>query len=524
MRNGAGSSAARAPGGDRPRRNRGWVGRRPRSSSTRCEPPRSTTTAMRRRRRRPAAAGRLRRNRENKLVHFDGAPDLVGRMVNVRVEHAGPYALRRARWAPDARLPPLRRHRRTHRVRQDRAVTRARASVPAPRSSAPTRARSIGAWTSARPRSLPPTAPVCRTTASTWSTPTSPSASPTSGATRSTRSRHRARGSGAARRRHRAVPARRRARFAARRDRARPVIRAAVEARLADEGLAAARRAAARRAPSLAASIDLANPRRVVRALERASRATCPAPEPRGYPAPVVWLGTARRAGSAPGRARGTRPRAVRAGLLDEAAAFWTAIRRTCAPLRPWAIGRPSTSSPAARRWTRRSRPTRSGRRAYARRQRTWFRAEPGIDVAAARAGPPGIGAADHRGAFLCPGPLSSFPAGHASVESTTSAILAPRRTAGRARSAADGARGTRARHAYRACLAGSGTPRPAWRDGIAVHPLGASVGEEGVTALTARGPRRALERADPSRAPSRPRARTWHGPEHEGRHRHQCG
>jgi tRNA-2-methylthio-N6-dimethylallyladenosine synthase len=34
------------------------------------------------------------RSRENKLVHVAGAPSLVGSLVRVRVEHAGPYALR----------------------------------------------------------------------------------------------------------------------------------------------------------------------------------------------------------------------------------------------------------------------------------------------------------------------------------------------------------------------------------------------------------------------------------------------
>ena len=34
------------------------------------------------------------RTRQNKLVHLAGGPELVGRLVNVRVEHAGPYALR----------------------------------------------------------------------------------------------------------------------------------------------------------------------------------------------------------------------------------------------------------------------------------------------------------------------------------------------------------------------------------------------------------------------------------------------
>jgi tRNA-2-methylthio-N6-dimethylallyladenosine synthase len=39
---------------------------------------------------RPRLAGR---SRHNKLVHFDGSPDLLGRMASVRIERAGPYAL-----------------------------------------------------------------------------------------------------------------------------------------------------------------------------------------------------------------------------------------------------------------------------------------------------------------------------------------------------------------------------------------------------------------------------------------------
>src|SRR5436190_3829343 len=34
------------------------------------------------------------RNRENRLVHVFGSPELVGRLVDVRIEHAGPYSLR----------------------------------------------------------------------------------------------------------------------------------------------------------------------------------------------------------------------------------------------------------------------------------------------------------------------------------------------------------------------------------------------------------------------------------------------
>jgi tRNA-2-methylthio-N6-dimethylallyladenosine synthase len=33
------------------------------------------------------------RNRENKLVHMDGGAELVGQLVQARVDHAGPYAL-----------------------------------------------------------------------------------------------------------------------------------------------------------------------------------------------------------------------------------------------------------------------------------------------------------------------------------------------------------------------------------------------------------------------------------------------
>jgi tRNA-2-methylthio-N6-dimethylallyladenosine synthase len=36
------------------------------------------------------------RSRQNKLVHLDGGPELVGRLVTARIDHAGPYALRGA--------------------------------------------------------------------------------------------------------------------------------------------------------------------------------------------------------------------------------------------------------------------------------------------------------------------------------------------------------------------------------------------------------------------------------------------
>ncbi len=53
---------------------------------------------------RPPRHGEVRlsgRTRQNKLVHLSGPPELLGRLVTVRVEHAGPYALR-GRLAGDA--------------------------------------------------------------------------------------------------------------------------------------------------------------------------------------------------------------------------------------------------------------------------------------------------------------------------------------------------------------------------------------------------------------------------------------
>ncbi len=40
------------------------------------------------------APGVSGRSREHKLVHLAGGPELVGRLVTARIEHAGPYALR----------------------------------------------------------------------------------------------------------------------------------------------------------------------------------------------------------------------------------------------------------------------------------------------------------------------------------------------------------------------------------------------------------------------------------------------
>ncbi|MFN8518411.1 MAG: TRAM domain-containing protein [Chloroflexota bacterium] len=70
-------------------RNQAWVGRRTEVLVDEVRPPRSHDHGAAR-----AAAPRVAgRNREGKLVHLDGGPDLVGRLVEVVVDHAGPYAL-----------------------------------------------------------------------------------------------------------------------------------------------------------------------------------------------------------------------------------------------------------------------------------------------------------------------------------------------------------------------------------------------------------------------------------------------
>jgi tRNA dimethylallyltransferase len=156
------------------------------------------------------------------------------------------------------------------------------------------------------------------------------------------------------------------------------VVRATIEAQLAEEGLAALVAELRSRAPTAATSVDLANPRRVVRALERARlMGDRPPPPPVGYPAPVVWLGTAtdaaRHAAVIESRAR----EQFAHGLLDEAAALRA---RYPDDLRPFgAMGYREAFDVLAGRASVEEAIAIDARRtrAYARRQRTWFRSEP---------------------------------------------------------------------------------------------------------------------------------------------------
>jgi tRNA dimethylallyltransferase len=163
-------------------------------------------------------------------------------------------------------------------------------------------------------------------------------------------------------------------------------VRADLEGRLVGEGglhkLVAELRS---RAPIVAAGTDLANPRRVVRALERvAVQGDRPPPPPVGYPARSVWIGlqvdpTTHRVWIAD-RARAQ----FASGLLDEAASlsqkYDQSLRAFSAVGYREAFGvlnGTMTRDAAIERTITRT-------RQFARRQRTWFRAEPGIDWLAA--------------------------------------------------------------------------------------------------------------------------------------------
>jgi tRNA dimethylallyltransferase len=166
-------------------------------------------------------------------------------------------------------------------------------------------------------------------------------------------------------------------------------LRSRLEADLARDGLPAAAERLRRTAPKLAATVDLHNPRRVVRALEIAELVgDRPRPLPRGYPGPALWLGLtldgATHRAWIEGRARAQ----FDAGLLAEAAR----LRERHDPALPAfsAIGYREAWTVLDGSATLEEAIAEDVRRnvAFARRQRTWFRSEPGIDWIDAAADP----------------------------------------------------------------------------------------------------------------------------------------
>jgi len=158
------------------------------------------------------------------------------------------------------------------------------------------------------------------------------------------------------------------------------VVRARLEAELVAGGLAPMAERLRALAPTLAGRVELQNPRRVVRALEMAElRGDVLPPLPRGYPGPVAWLGLVVE--PAPHAARiAVRARAqFDAGLIDEA----RGLRERFDPGLPAfsAIGYREAWAVLDGELTLEAAIELDARRnvAFAKRQRTWFRAEPGV-------------------------------------------------------------------------------------------------------------------------------------------------
>jgi tRNA dimethylallyltransferase len=160
-------------------------------------------------------------------------------------------------------------------------------------------------------------------------------------------------------------------------------LRARIEAELlTNDGLAVVAGRLRRLAPRLASRTDLKNPRRVARALEIAElQGDRALPAPRGYRGPIMWLGLTLEPAThrewIAGRARDQ----FEAGLIEEAAAL--RARGYGPTLRSLsAIGYPEAFGVIDGRLTRDEAIDEDARRniAFAKRQRTWFRAEPGIE------------------------------------------------------------------------------------------------------------------------------------------------
>jgi tRNA dimethylallyltransferase len=159
-----------------------------------------------------------------------------------------------------------------------------------------------------------------------------------------------------------------------------PALRARLEAEFSVEGLPPLVERLRSSAPTLAAEVDTANPRRVIRALEIAElRGDGPRPAPRGYDGPVTWIGltvdTPELQRRIPARAR----QQFDDGLVAEA----VALRERYDPTLPAfsAIGYHEAWAVADGRQTLDEAVAADAQRnmAFARRQRTWFRGEPDI-------------------------------------------------------------------------------------------------------------------------------------------------
>jgi tRNA dimethylallyltransferase len=166
-------------------------------------------------------------------------------------------------------------------------------------------------------------------------------------------------------------------------------VRARIEEKLLEHGVAAGATRLRTLAPTLAAAVDLRNPRRVARALEIAEIAgDAPRPPARPYPGPVAWIGLELPL-EVHRRWIATRARAqFDAGLVEEArslrerfdpglSAFSAIGYREAWAVLDGALTRDQAIEADATRNV-----------AFAKRQRTWFRREPAIQWLDATAAP----------------------------------------------------------------------------------------------------------------------------------------
>jgi tRNA dimethylallyltransferase len=159
-----------------------------------------------------------------------------------------------------------------------------------------------------------------------------------------------------------------------------PDVRARLEAEFAVQGIEPLAARLVATAPTLAKEIHLANPRRVIRALEIAElRGDGARPKPRGYDGSVAWIGLDVRGEEHRHRIAERARAQFDAGLIDEA----VALRERFDPSLPAfsAIGYHEAWSVADGVIGREEAIEQDARRnaLFAKRQRTWFRAEPDV-------------------------------------------------------------------------------------------------------------------------------------------------
>lgn len=160
-----------------------------------------------------------------------------------------------------------------------------------------------------------------------------------------------------------------------------PALRGELEREQVREGGMAAQVERLRRlAPRLAAQTDLHNPRRVLRALEVATLAGDRVPPPpRGYPAPVLWIGLRLPADVHRERIADRAAVQFASGLVKEAERLQKRYARNVPAFTAFGYWEAFAVLDGAMSREEALRETVSRTREYAKRQLTWFRAEEGM-------------------------------------------------------------------------------------------------------------------------------------------------